>query len=142
MGFFGSETKFEGRSQVRTYLFGISYNKAKEKRRQDSRQLPDEHIDKLVDSYFNDDGSWAKPTLDPEQFLQASQTMETIEECLKGLPVAQRMAFCLSEIGRHGTSDICKILSVTSANLGVMLFRAKARLRECIERKAQNFGEI
>jgi len=83
-----------------------------------------------------------KPTLDPERFMQATQAMETIDDCLKHLPIAQRMAFCMREIDEHGTSDICKILEVSTTNLGVMLFRAKARLRECIERKAENSGEI
>lgn len=140
--FFVTGDRFEGRSQVTTFLFGILYNKAKERRRVEARQVPDEHIDQLVDSYFDQRGRWMKPTLDPERFLQASQVMETIEDCLKHLPVAQRMAFCMREIDEHGTSEICKILEVSTTNLGVMLFRAKARLRECIERKAENSGEI
>ncbi|PIP95766.1 MAG: RNA polymerase subunit sigma, partial [Bdellovibrio sp. CG22_combo_CG10-13_8_21_14_all_39_27] len=31
--------------------------------------------------------------------------------------------------------DICKILDVTTTNLGVLLYRAKNRLRECVETK-------
>jgi len=139
--FFAAGDKFEGRSQLSTFLFGILYNKAKERRRTDDRQVPDEQIDKLVDSYFDERGRWSKPPIDPERFMQASQTMTTIEKCLEILPVSQRMAFCLREIDEHGSSDICKILDVTSTNLGVLLFRAKAKLGECIERKAKHFGE-
>ena len=128
--------KFEGRSHIRTFLFGILYNKAKEKRRHDHKLLPDEKIDELVESYFDESGRWLKPPVDPERFLQASQTMKLIEECIDKLPLNQRMAFCMREIDEYGSDDICKIMNLTVTNLGVILFRAKARLRECIEFKA------
>ncbi len=135
--FFEIQSKFEGRSHIRTFLFGILYNKAKERRREDKRLVPDEKIDELVDSHFDERGRWRSPPLDPERFLQATQAMKLIEECLDGLPLTQRMAFCLREIDDHGTPDICKILNISVTNLGVVLFRAKARLRECIEHKAK-----
>jgi RNA polymerase sigma-70 factor (ECF subfamily) len=33
------------------------------------------------------------------------------------------------------TADVCKILAVTPTNLGVLLFRARNKLRECLEKK-------
>ena len=33
------------------------------------------------------------------------------------------------------TEEVCKILAVTSTNLGVLLFRARNKLRECLEKK-------
>ena len=33
------------------------------------------------------------------------------------------------------TDDICKILEVTRTNIGVLLYRARNRLRECLETK-------
>lgn len=134
--FFQVAHRFEGRSKVSTFLFGILHNKAKERRRGEERRRSDREIDEIVDAYFDKSGRWSKPPGDPERFMQAAQTMELIEKCLNGLSITQRMAFCLREIDEHGTSDICKILDVTGTNLGVLLFRAKARLRECIERNA------
>lgn len=139
--FFENKSKFEGRSHIRTFLFGILYNKAHERRRETKRLIPDDQIENLVDSHFDERGRWRSPPMDPERFLQATQTMQLIEDCIDGLPLNQRMAFCLREIDEHGTSDICKILDVTVTNLGVILFRAKARLRECIEHKAKNREE-
>lgn len=134
--FFEVQSKFQGRSHVRTFLFGILYNKAKEKRRADKRLVPDEKIEELLNAHFDERGHWNSALVDPERFLQATQTKKLIEDCLDGLPLAQRMAFYLREIDEHETSDICKILNVTVTNLGVILFRAKTRLRECIEHKA------
>mgnify|MGYP000520267280 CR=1 FL=1 len=133
---------FQGRSHIRTFLFGILYNKAKEKRRYDPKLVADDKIEDLVNSYFDERGRWIKPPKDPERFLQASQTMRIIEDCIDALPFNQRTAFCLREIDDHGSDDICKIMDITGANLGVILFRAKARLRECIERKAQGKENI
>lgn len=136
--YFSKPSQFEGRSHIRTFLFGILYNKAREKRRQDRRLIADEHIEQLVDSHFDEKGRWTKPPINPEQFLQASQTMELIEGCLDWLPLKHRMAFCLREMEEESTSSICKILEITTTNLGVILFRAKARLRECLEEKAKD----
>lgn len=61
-----------------------------------------------------------------------------IQDCIERLPVNQRAAFCYREVEDLEMPEICKILEVTNTNLGVLLFRAKNRLRECIERKVGN----
>jgi len=135
--FFDVVPNFEGRSHVRTFIFGILYNKASEMRRELKRYETTDNIEETMNSRFAADGKWAKPPIDPEQFLLASETLELIQNCLDALPVTQRMAFCLKEIDDHGSSDICKILGVTVTNLGVLMYRARNRLRECIENKAR-----
>lgn len=45
------------------------------------------------------------------------------------------MAFVLREIEGLDTDEICKILDVSRTNLGVVFFRARNRLRECLEEK-------
>ena len=45
------------------------------------------------------------------------------------------MAFVLREVEDLSTVEICKILDVTRTNLGVLLYRARNRLRECLESK-------
>ena len=47
----------------------------------------------------------------------------------------QRSAFYLRETEGLSTSEICKILEVTRTNLGVLLYRGRNRLRECLETK-------
>lgn len=136
--FFDVAPSFKGQSHVRTFIFGILYNKAKELRRDQARfELKDDAIEDVMNSRFAQDGHWQKPPIDPEDFLAASQTMELIQKCIDALPLNQRMAFCLKEIDDHGSQDICNILEVTVTNLGVLLYRARNALRECIEGKAQ-----
>jgi RNA polymerase sigma-70 factor, ECF subfamily len=54
---------------------------------------------------------------------------------MDGLPVNQREVFVLREVEGLETSEICKILAVSVTNFGVLMHRARARLRECLEAK-------
>jgi RNA polymerase sigma-70 factor (ECF subfamily) len=135
--FFDVAPTFQGRSHVRTFIFGILYNKASEARRDQKRIDDRDPIEDVMNSRFADDGHWVKPPLTPEQFMESAETIGLIQRCINELPLSQRMAFCLKEIDDHGSQDICKILDVTVTNLGVLLYRAKNRLRECIEGKAR-----
>lgn len=134
--FFDVAPTFQGKSHVRTFIFGILYNKASEARRDRKRIDDGDPVEELMNSRFAADGHWVKPPINPEQFLETVETMELIQKCIDALPLNQRMAFCLKEIDDHGSSDICNILGVTVTNLGVLLYRARNRLRECIEGKA------
>ena len=124
---------FEGRSHVRTWLFGILYRKVAEARRGFERDQKSDNIDDVIETRFKPDGTWRNP---PQPLhLHGAEVRGLIEECLDGLPTAQRMSFVLREIEEMATEEICKILEVTSTNLGVLLFRGRNRLRECLEGK-------
>lgn len=132
--FFDIVPKFEGRSQIKTFLYGILVNKAREQRRSGSRTDVVETIDETVEHLFDADGNWLNLPIDPEDFLNATQTMEIIEKCLEKLPLNQRQAFVLKEIEAEKPESICNILAVSSTNLRVLLSRAKNGLRLCIEK--------
>ncbi len=136
--FFDVVDKFEARSQIRTFLFGILYNKASEHRRSTQRMKPTDSIEDVLDAHFDQNGHWllSHSPLDPHRFLESAQTMAIISKCIEFLPLNQKMAFILKEVEDEVTEQICEILKVTSTNLGVLLFRARNQLRECIESKA------
>ncbi len=127
--------RFEGRSHVRTWLLGILYNKIREARRHLSRARNLEDIDQIVESRFKADGSWSKAPRRADASLHDREIHGHISDCLDDLPTAQRAAFAFREVEGLSMSEICKILGVTSTNLGVMLYRARNRLRECLEAK-------
>jgi RNA polymerase sigma-70 factor, ECF subfamily len=136
--FFSVASNFKGNSHIRTFLFGILYNKAKEYKREFIKMNKHDDLDTIFDEHFDENGDWKNHIASPERFLQAVQTMDIIEKCIENLPLNQKMAFCLKEVDGHGSVDICNILEVSVTNLGVLLFRAKNRLRECIEAKSGN----
>jgi RNA polymerase sigma-70 factor, ECF subfamily len=138
--FFEVAPRFQGRSQLKTFIFGILFNKASEARREKKKQETTEPIEDYMDHRFALDGHWVSAPIDPVKFLEASETLETIQKCLDTLPLNQRMAFSLKEIDDLETNEICNILGVSATNLGVLLFRSKNRLRECIEGKVKKTG--
>lgn len=128
--------RFEGRSHIRTFLFGIFYNKVSEYLREKKRAQENDPIDEVMESKFDTSGHWREPPVDFERQLFGQEMKRFILDCLETIPQGQRMAFYLREIEEMETAEICKRMVVSSTNLGVLLFRARNRLRDCVEKKA------
>jgi len=133
--FIEKAASFEGRSHVRTWLFGILYNKIAEARRDLGREHQTDDIDHVIQQRFDPQGSWMRPPQPVDVQLYGAEIRALIEDCLEGVPTQQRMAFVLREAEELDTNEICKILNVTRTNLGVLLYRVRNRLRECLEAK-------
>ena len=125
--------RFEGRSKVRTFLFGILYKKIAEARRAVRKQERVDAIDETMEGRFRLDGSWQRPPRPVDLQLYDEEIRSAIEDCLEDAPTAQRLAFVLRDVEGLSTEEICKILDVSRTNLGVMLYRIRNRLRECLE---------
>jgi RNA polymerase sigma-70 factor (ECF subfamily) len=125
--------RFEARSQVRTWLFGILHKKVLEFRREQAVLQQHDPIDEVFESRFDARGNWVRPPQDLQRLLESREAGDLIRQCLEGLPHTQRAAFTLREVEQAGSREICKILGISVTNLGVLMHRARARLRECLE---------
>lgn len=134
--FFDVIHSFERRSHIRTFLFGILYNKASEMRRDQKKYEATDDIEAILNHRFDERGHWITPPISGEKFMLASETLDLIQACLETLPLAQRMAFCLKEVDGEEPEEICNVLEVSVTNLRVLLFRARNRLRTCVEGKS------
>jgi len=132
---------FSGQSQLKTWLVGILKHKVIDQLRRSRREATilnaddDEDIDALL---FSSDGHWREPPSDwgaPEDSLRERQFVEVLEECLESLPEAQARCFMMREWLELPAEEVCAELAITSANLWVLLHRARLRLRECLQSK-------
>lgn len=126
--------RFEGRSHVRTWLFGILYRKLAETRRGLQRDGGTDDIDQVVESRFAADGTWVRPPAAADRDLLDEEIRARLDACLGEVPERQRLVFVLREVEGLETEEICKITDVSRTNLGVLLFRVRNRLRECLEK--------
>jgi RNA polymerase sigma-70 factor (ECF subfamily) len=133
--FISKVDSFEGRSHVRTWLFGILYNKIAETRRQVQRDEQMDDIDEVVERQFDGRGIWSREARAADADLQDAEIRKNLEYCLDTIPTQQRMAFVLREVEELTSEEICKALQVSRTNLGVLLFRARNRLRECLKQR-------
>lgn len=126
---------FEGRSHIRTWIFGILYRKIQEARRGFARDRNMDDIDEVFEGRFNEQGSWSQPPRGPDDELFAKEARSEIGDCLGAAPERQRLAFLLREVEGLSTKEICQTMGVSTTNLGVMLHRVRNRVRECLEVK-------
>jgi RNA polymerase sigma-70 factor (ECF subfamily) len=125
--------RFEGRSRVSTWIFGILHRKAQERRRELARDAVQDPIDNVFESQFDDTGGWSTPPVDLERQIASSELGDAIHGCVERLPAPLQEVFVLREIQDLETTEICKILGRTVTHVGVQLHRARARLRACLE---------
>lgn len=127
--------KFEGRSQVRTWLFGILHFRMLERRRALREHEASDPIDEQFDRLFTPVGHWARPVDDLERLYASREIRRNLDSCLETLPLLQREVFLLREIEELDSMEICNNLQITVTHFGVLLHRARRRLRECMKGK-------
>ena len=138
---------FEGRSTLRTYATGILKFKIIDVIRKRGREihiepLDEQSLDDAMDALFAKDGHWAEPPpawQEPDQALQQIQFFDTLQTCVDRLPAKVGRAFMMREWLDKEVHEICDELGITSNNCGVMLYRARMQLRDCLGRNW--FGE-
>lgn len=127
--------RFEGRSTVGTWLFGILHHKAQERRRSHAREDPTSELEDAFDNRFDANGSWLQPPIEADRLVASRETGELLHDCLERLPAQQREVFQLRQVEDLSTADVARIVGCTANHVGVLLHRARLRLRACLDGK-------
>lgn len=137
-----SKSEFQGGSEVRTWLIGIMRHKIGDHFRKNGREVqvdsPDD-ADPVVDSWFDKKGFWLKPPktwdVNPAELAERQEFWLVLQGCMDNLPGRAAEAFSLRVVNDTEADEVCKVLGITTTNLWVLLHRARARLRACLEEK-------
>ncbi len=148
LGLFTGIDAFEGRSSLRTWLFQILVNRARTRFVREGRTVPfsalagpGEGDPPAVDpGCFDEQGGWREPPgvwteEDPERLAMGAETRAAIEAAIQELPQAQRAVMTLRDIEGLETEEICNLLAITVTNQRVLLHRARAKVRQALERR-------
>lgn len=127
--------RFQGRSSISTWLFGILHHKVQERRRVVTRDQRADSIDEVFEACFDEHGSWTKPPMSADRLAASNQVSAALSECLEGLPDQQRAVFHFKEVEGLPVSEVSALVGCTANHVGVLFHCARTRLRGCLEGK-------
>jgi RNA polymerase sigma-70 factor (ECF subfamily) len=143
--------RFEGRSSLKTWIFGILTNVAKTRGARERRSVPfsalatAEALDGLSvdpDRFFPPDharfpGGWSLPPTrwqTPEDELLSVERRNVVLSAIAELPVAQRTVIGLRDIDGWPADEVCEVLGISEGNQRALLHRARTTVRAALER--------
>ena len=137
---------FSGRAAFKTWVFAILKNKIVDLIRQKTRLVSmselfhDDDSELSVDALFDAAGHWQKSEMpkawqNPEEMIEQQDFWMIFDACLNHLPAKYAQVFMLREMIELSSDEICEKLELTVSNLNVLMYRSRARLRECLENK-------
>ncbi|MFJ4290712.1 sigma-70 family RNA polymerase sigma factor [Cupriavidus sp. NPDC089707] len=138
--------RFAGQSSLRTYLVGILKHKLIDSLRSGRREVrlalvapedgeaPSEQ--EALDALFTRNGHYQDPPSDwgdPERAFERREFFEILQLCVDRLPPRLGRLFMMREWLELDTEEICQVLQISATNAWAMLYRARMRLRACLE---------
>ena len=146
IGALKNANSFGGRAALKTWVFAILKNKIADVLRQKQRTinasslLREDEDEEDFAALFNAKGFWQaneRPVAwaNPEESFREGQFWHVFEACLENLPGHQARVFMMREFIELNSHEICAAVGITVSNLNVMLYRARVRLRECLENR-------
>jgi len=132
-----SRSTFKGDSAELTWMTGILRNKIFEHYRKQSKETPLDADDSREDALFADGRHWSPaeaPREWPAAKAESAELGAALRRCLDGLTAPVARAFVLREMEGLDARAAAEALGVPPAHLAVLLYRARLRLRRCLEK--------
>jgi len=150
--------RFEGRSALRTWIFGILLNIARTRGKREKRTLPISYFQKRAEEgggpavdpdRFHGGagelrGAWASPPAEwqePERKLANDESRQVLLEAIAELPPRQRDVIVLRDIQGYSAEDARNALDISETNQRVLLHRARSKVRAALEEQLDLEGE-
>jgi len=153
LGVLNGLQRFEGRSSLRRWIFGIVTNCAKSRGVREARSTPFSELGPQGDEdepavdpgrFLPADhprwpGHWsAPPTAWADEQVHSKESLAVVEAAIGRLPVNQREVITLRDVLGWSSEEVCESLGVSEGNQRVLLHRARSKVRAELEK---HFGE-
>jgi RNA polymerase sigma-70 factor, ECF subfamily len=109
---------------MRVWLIRITWNLAIDRRR---RIRPEQMDESFAESLI-------ASSVPADRVLDEAQQMKAVLRELERLPKAERHVLLLSSLEELGTAEMAKVVGRSESGVRALLFRARTRLRERLER--------
>lgn len=138
---YNSIGRFEGRSQLKTWISSIALNEARMYLRRNKKEfsMTESAGDGgILDGRFRENGGWSAPPVKwrsaaTDDLLMQDNLIECIERTMNRLPVNQSSLLRLRDMEGLPFEMICNELEVTASNARVLLHRARGELYQMLE---------
>ena len=136
---------FEGRSSLRSWIFGVLANLARARGAREGRTISlsalvgDEPAVEpgafLPAAHPRWAGHWARfPQPWPDGRLSGEETLREIARAIDALPPAQRAVIQLRDVEEWTAGEACEALGLSEGNQRVLLHRARSKVRAALDR--------
>lgn len=125
--------QFEGRSSLRTWMTTILNRKIIDHWRKDKRNHGSLRSDE-IEGEINNTVMHQNPE-NPHELSEKSEKLSILDICLDQLPTQWREVMHAKYYDEKKGDEISKEFSLTSSNFWVIVHRAKAQLRGCMDKK-------
>jgi RNA polymerase sigma-70 factor (ECF subfamily) len=149
---------FEGRSSLRTWLYGVVTNVARSHSRSQRREVPlsaliDEESGEnapsvSADHFLPADSRWAGHWLafpsafpEPDALFERAELRHVLETAIATLGPIQQQILVLCDVEGLTGEEVCNILGVSRTNQRVLLHRARGKVRAVLEQQLARSGE-
>jgi RNA polymerase sigma-70 factor (ECF subfamily) len=122
--------RFEGRSQLGTWLYRIAYNAALmhlRKRRPLTTSIDEPLVDEDGDTAPRQLVDWGPL---PDQIVLSGELRQVLDQAIARLPEGLRVVFVMRDVEGLSTAETAEVLELTETNVKVRLHRARLALRE------------
>ena len=131
---------YKADGSLRTWFISILKRKIIDYYRAQARQKDQTGEQYFEETAFAENGRWLEEKAPqdwgehPERALNQNEFREILRRCISLLQKKMALAFTMKEIDELDSECICKELDISTSNLWVLLHRARARLRRCLEK--------
>jgi RNA polymerase sigma-70 factor, ECF subfamily len=140
--------RFEERSSLKSWIFGILKNQARRRAARERRSVPFSELaavesdDPVVDParFQGRDAFWLdhwatppRPWEDPERRLASLEARRLLRSAIGALPGRQRAVVELRDVEGLSSEEVCDLLDLSEGNQRVLLHRGRAGVRSALE---------